>query len=235
MLGEGLHRGSRGIGSGLRLVGTRLYSSAIVCLFIALMSTLGGCSLTGAVKGALSSGDPSQTFDLVLDRSQIKRASRLDNQVIVQEPSAVRALSGDNILVKPSSTQVTYFAGAVWSDRLPKLLQARMVEAIETTGRFRDVNDGGDRIAGDITLSSTIQAFQIEVDGEAAAANIVIFAKLIHVGSGKVYASRSFKSSVRALNREPQAGVDALNQAMNEVLHAMTVWVVQRGRLRMAS
>ncbi len=206
------------------------FAGVLVMLF-----ALGGCSLSGAVKGALSSGDPSKTFDLVLDRSLISRAGRLDTQLVVQVPTAVRALAGDNILVKPSPNVVTYYGGAVWGDRLPKLLQARIVEAIQATGRFRDVSDGSDRISGDVTLSSTIEAFQVDVVGERGAANVVFFAKLIHVASGKVYASRSFKATVSAPSREVEAGVDALNEAMNIVLRDMSRWVVKRGRLRIAS
>ncbi len=209
-------------------------------LFTGLMGilallTLGGCSLSGAVKGALSDGTPSQTFDLVLERDLIKRSRRLGTQIVVQIPAAVKALSGDNILVKPSPTQVTYYGDAVWSDRLPKLLQARLVEALQVTGRFRAVSDGSDRISGDITLSTTIEAFQVDVEGERATANIMIFAKLIHVASGKVYASRSFKVSLPSKSRVVGDGVDALNDGMNQVLQSLSRWVVRRGQLRMGS
>lgn len=209
-------------------------------LFTGLMGilallTLGGCSLSGAVKGALTDGTPSQTFDLVLERDLIKRSRRLGTQIVVQTPAAVKALAGDNILVKPSPTQVTYYGDAVWSDRLPKLLQARLVEALQVSGRFRAVSDGSDRISGDITLSTTIEAFQVDVEGERATANIMIFAKLIHVASGKVYASRSFKVSVPSSSRVVGDGVDALNDGMNQVLQSLTRWVVRRGQLRMGS
>lgn len=202
---------------------------------ILVLLTLGGCSLSGAVKGALSDGTPSQTFDLVLERDLIKKSSRLGTQIVVQLPAAVKALAGDNILVKPSPTQVTYYGDAVWSDRLPKLLQARVVEALQVSGRFRAVSDGSDRINGDITLSTTIEAFQVDVEGERATANVMIFAKLIHVSSGKVYASRSFQVALPAKSRVVGDGVSALNDGMNQVLQSLTRWVVRRGRIRMGS
>jgi len=214
-----------------------LFSRGFLGLLAILASllTVGGCSLSGAVKGALSDGTPSQTFDLVLDRNLIKKSRRLSTQIVVQLPAAVKALSGDNILVKPSPTQVTYYGDAVWSDRLPKLLQARVVEALQVSGRFRAVSDGSDRISGDITLSTTIEAFQVDVEGERATANVMIFAKLIHVSTGKVYASRSFQVSLAAKSRVVGDGVDALNEGMNQVLQSLTRWVIRRGRIRMAS
>lgn len=208
-------------------------SAGLIILSLCALTVLGGCSLSGAVKGALSGSATSKTFDLVLDQSQIKRSSRLGTQLVVSGPKAVRALSGDNILVKPAPTVVTYYGSAVWSDRLPKLLQARMVQAVQASGRFRAVSDGSDRINGDVTLATTIEAFQVEVKGERAQARVVIFAKLIHVSSGRVYASQKFTAHVPAASREVDPGVAALNQAMNEVLSNLTRWVVKRGRVRL--
>ena len=203
---------------------------AVMCL--GLLTSLGGCSLSGAVKGAFSSNSASATYDLVLDQSVIRRSNRLDTQLVVNEPKAVRALSGDNILVKPSPTKVTYYGGAVWGDRLPQLLQARMVEAIRVSGRFRAVSDGSDRINPDVTLASTVEAFQVEVEGERAQARISLFAKLIHVSTGKVFASKKFDTEVAATSREVNEGVAALNEATNVILGELTRWVVKRGRVR---
>lgn len=207
--------------------------SGTMAMLMVMCVGLGGCSLSGAVKGALSGNStPSDTYDLVLDTSQIKRGSRLDTQIVVASPVAVRSLASDKILVKPAATQITYYGRSVYSDRLPKLLQARMIEALTASGRFRAVSDGRDRISGDVTLASTIEAFQVEVNGEQARANVSVFVKLIHISSGKVYASRKFISQIPASNREVAGGVEALNSAMNEVLVKITRWAVKRGRLR---
>lgn len=219
-----------------RLGYLRVFALRILCILCApLLLGMGGCSLTGAVKGAFSNNTVAKTYDLVLNREAIKRSGRLQTQLVILTPAAVKALSGENILVKPAPNQVTYYGRAVWGDRLPKLLQARMVEAIQQTGRFRGVSDGSDRINGDITLASTIEAFQVEINGEQAEANIICHAKLIHVASGKVYASRRFTQRVPAANREVDAGVEALNEAMNKVLISMANWVVKRGRLRITN
>ena len=198
-------------------------------------AALGGCSLSGAVKGALSSNTPSKTYDLVLDRARITQYARLDTQLVVASPKAVKVLAGENILVKPSPNQVTYYGRAVWGDRLPKLFQARLIEAIQQSARFRSVSNGSDRINGDVTLASTLEAFQVEVTGDQAEAVIIIHAQLIHVSSGKVYASRRFTDRVSAANNQVDEAVLALNEGMNNVLAAMAKWVVKRGRLRLSS
>lgn len=212
---------------------SNLVAALGVVLCLGLVTALGGCSLSGAVKGAFSNSTPSPTYDLVLDHGRVARAGRLDQQLVVTAPQAVRVLAGDNILVKPSANEVTYYGNAVWGDRLPKLLQARMVEAMRVSGRFRAVSDGSDRINAEVTLASTIEAFQVEVAGERAEANVTVFAKLIHVASGKVYASKKFVHRVPAQTREVGDGVAALNEAANLLMADMTRWVVKRGRMRM--
>ncbi len=212
-----------------------LRTSGIIALYLAMLMALGGCSLSGVLKGALSDSTPASTYDLVLDHSRIKKAGRLDTQLVVASPIAVRALAGDNILVKPNPTSITYYGRAVWSDRLPKLIQARLVEALRISSRFRAVSDGSDRITGDVTMASTIEAFQIEVHGEQAEALVIIYAKLIHVASGKVYASKKFTTRAPSPNKEVDGGVEALNQAMNDAIASITRWAVRRGRLRVDS
>ncbi len=202
--------------------------------YLAIFSSLAGCSMTGALKGAFANGDPANTYDLVLDSARIKRAKRIDTQLIVSTPVAVKVLAGENILVKPSLNKVTYYGRAVWGDRLPKLLQARMIEAIIQTGRFRDVSDGTERINGEVSLSTTIESFQVEVRGERAEAVVIVYAKLIHMSSGKVYASYKFVHRVPAATREVDAGVEALNRAANDLFADMTRWIVRRARLRFA-
>lgn len=214
--------------------GVLAFLKGVMAVGVVLVA-LGGCSVSGALKGALSNGKPSNTYDLVFDRSRVKRSGRLDTQLLITPPVAVKALAGDNIMVKPSVNQVTYFGGAVWGDRLPNLLQARMVEAVRESGRFRAVSDGSDRISGDVTLATTIEAFQVEVTGERADVLIVLHAKLIHAASGKVYASRRFEQRGGAANRQVEAGVLALNSAMNDVLASMVRWIVKRGRLRLVN
>ena len=206
---------------------------ALFCwLFLTLPFFLAGCSVSGALKGAFAGYEAGQTYDLVLDQSRIKRTSRVDTQLVVTTPMSVKVLGGENILVKPSANKVTYYGRAVWSDRLPKLLQARIIEAMVLTGRFRDVSDGTERVNGDVSLSTTVEAFQVEVTGERAEAVLMVYAKLIHMDSGKVYASNKFSHRVPAQSREVDAGVEALNQAMNELVAGLSSWVVRRARLR---
>jgi cholesterol transport system auxiliary component len=89
-------------------------------------------------------------------------------QLVVNEPRAVRSLETDRILVKPGPAQISYYKDAVWSDRLPRLMQARLVEAFQNAGLVSAVGSRADRLDADIEMASELRAFQVEITGGQA-------------------------------------------------------------------
>jgi cholesterol transport system auxiliary component len=196
------------------------FAPTITAGFLCL--ALGGCALAGS--------HPPTTYDLIAPRAFAGSTHPAHWQLVVDEPDAVRALDTDRIMVCPKPGQISYFKGAAWSDRLPRLLQARMVETFQNTGVVKAVSSSMDQVDGDYTLDTEIHAFQIDIDQGGPAADVDIFAKLINSKSSRVVASKAFSARVLAANDSTQAGVDALNQALTEVLQDATNWVSRRGR-----
>lgn len=196
---------------------------AVVAL-AALAGVLQGCALAnlGAEKPA------PRTFDLVAP-VVAEAGLKAPLQVVVAEPTAVRALAGDNILVKPTPADVTYYADAVWSDNLPRLLQARLIETLEDSGRFRAVGNGQERIEGDLEMMTHVRAFQVDMAGSGGTARVDLFVKLIDPSSGRLAASRGFEASVDVRSGEPEAGVAALNAAAGDVLPKVAGWAAKVG------
>ncbi len=195
--------------------GGKLVAGALMCL------GLSGCALLGA-----GAGKAPATFDLVAPE-RVPRAARSDWQIVVAEPGAVRALAGDRILVRPAPAEIAYYGKAVWADRLPRLLQARLVETLQRSGRFRAVSDGSDRTEADLQLSTTINAFHIEVSGKRATANIALSLKVIEESGGRLIASRGFATRVGAAGRGVGAAVEALNAALREILPRIARWAAR--------
>lgn len=165
------------------------------------------------------------TFDLVLSEAGAGSGGRLPLQLAVSEPSAVHALAGDGIMVRPAADSITYFGGTVWSDQLPRLVQARLVQTIEHADRFTAVGDGHERLQPDLELITVIEAFQVEVSGHRAEGVVTLTAKVADVRSGRVVASKGFTASAPATDDSPRAGVESLNAAAGEVLPAVARWV----------
>jgi cholesterol transport system auxiliary component len=166
---------------------------------------------------------PPTTYDIVASRSFAASPKSAKYQLVVSEPVASPPLDTNRIMVKPSADTVSYYKGVAWGDRLPRLVQARMVETIQNSGAVKSVGT----TSGDYTLSTELRSFQIDASNGHAAAEVELFAKLVN-NSGKVVAQKSFTSRVNSPSDAPTQAVAALNQAFTEVMQDTTTWVVTK-------
>jgi cholesterol transport system auxiliary component len=173
---------------------------------------------------ALASTRPPTTYDLVAPRSFAAAHKAASWQLVVYEPTAIHALETDRLMVRPSADQVSYYKGVAWSDRLPRLVQARIIETFQNSGAVRTVSATN----GQYALVTDLRAFQIDVSSGKAIAEIEIFAKLVNVNSGKALATKSFSARVPAATDAPTDAIAALNQGFTEVLQDTTTWVASR-------
>jgi len=176
-----------------------------------------GCALAGG-------GRPPSTYDLVAPRSFASAPRPAPWQLVVYEPTAVHALETNRLMVRPRADQVSYYKDVAWSDRLPRLVQARIIETFQNSGAVKAVSAS----TGQYALVTDLRAFQIDVTSGKAYAEIEIFAKLVNAGSGKVIATKGFSARVPAASDSPTDAIAALNQAFTEVLQDTTTWVASR-------
>src|SRR5699024_7160332 len=94
-----------------------------------------------------------------------------------------------------SGSEMQYLAGSQWSDRLPRMVQSKLVEAFEDTGKLGGVGRPGQGLAIDYQVVTDIRAF--EVDTTKNVANIEISVKLLNDKNGTVRAQEVFRSSAR--------------------------------------
>ena len=114
------------------------------------------------------------------------------------------ALDTSRLMVRPKADQVSYYKGTAWSDRLPRLVQTRMIETFQNSGAVKSVSPS----SGQYALQTELRAFNIDVTSGRAAAEIDVFAKLVNTNTGKVVASKGFSSRVPA---EAPATADPLS------------------------
>jgi len=197
----------------------------IIGLCLALV--LGGCAL------ALD-GTPPQTYDLIAPEVSATRGQPLPIQLVVRTPSTVRALDTERILVRPANERISYYPNSAWSDRLPRLVRARLTEALEDSGHFRAVFTEDDRVTSSYSLQTAIRAFEMSVNGKPPESHVVISAKIVDERAGKVIASRQFESRIRAGSDSVSEGVAAITTAFHDVSQELLRWMTngsQRSRL----
>jgi len=189
-------------------------------------------ALSGFLLGGCLGSKVSQvaTYDLVAPKVSTLTAPRAAKfQLVINEPGAVRSLENDRIMVRDGA-RVAYYKGAAWTDRLPRLMQARMVEAFQNTGLVQAVGSRSDRLNADFELSTQVQAFQVEVNQGSADAYASLYVKVIDGDNGRMVASRGFEARVSTSPKDVDQMVVSLNQAFDQVLREIVPWVAKRKR-----
>ena len=201
-------------------MGSRAFLNATTVALSGIL--LGGCIGSGV--------SPVATYDLVAPKVMTLTAPRAAKfQLVISEPAAVRSLENDRIMVR-DGVRVAYYKGAAWTDRLPRLMQARMVEAFQNTGLVSAVGSRGDRLDADFELSTQVQSFQVEVNQGKAEAHANLYVKVIDGDNGRLVASRGLEARVSTSHKDVDQMVVSLNQAFDEVLREVVPWVAKRKR-----
>lgn len=190
--------------------GWRLVS--LVCLSLALT----GCVSPGGSNKALD------TYDLAVPSVDKSAKRKSGIQILIAEPQALKILDSESIVVRAGPSSVAYLGGAQWSDRLPKMVQARLVQAFENANRFGGVGRPGEGLAIDYQVMTDIRAFEIDQSGNGSAV-VEISAKLLNDRNGVVGASKLFRASVNATSGRG-AYVKSLNKAFDQVAAEIVAW-----------
>lgn len=187
----------------------------------AALSALTACA---ALPGGASK--PLDTYELTAPEvSSVRRRPRV--QILVAEPSALKSLDGQNIVVKISGTALAYLDGAQWGDRLPKIVQARLAETLQRSGAFGGVGKPGEGLAIDYQIVTDVRSFEIVASG-GEKARIALFVRLLNDRNGVVVAERLFEAGANVSGSGNDAYVDALNRAFGEAAAEIVDWTSSR-------
>lgn len=162
-----------------------------------------------------------ETFDLARSDAGGKALARpLRTTLAVAEPDAVQPIASDRIIVRTGPNEVANLGGAQWVDRLPRLVQSRLIQGFDVGRATGSVVRPGE--AADRVLATEIRRFEIDVtSGEAV---VEIAAKILdprgaRIGSGRVFAGRA-----PALHTTGAAAAQALEEALATTLRDIVRW-----------
>jgi cholesterol transport system auxiliary component len=173
---------------------------------------------------ALPGGGPAplDTFDLSAPSPQASGRSG-GVQVLIAEPSALKALDGQNIIIRPSDGSIQYLKGAQWADRLPKIVQARLADAFQKSAAFGGVGKPGEGLAIDYQIITEVRQFDVDVGGSGKA-QVELFVRILNDRNGVVRASKVFKSTSDLSGSGNQAYIAALDAAFNKAAGDIVRW-----------
>ncbi len=184
-------------------------------MIFTLAVLLAGCGAGAAV---------NDTFNLSSSPVVEGRVST-NKQILVPEPTALKALDSDQIVIRLSGSELQYLSKAQWSDRLPRMVQAKLVQAFENTGKVGGVGKPGEGLAIDYQVISEIRSFEISTEGSDTAV-VEIFAKIVNDRNGTVRAQKAFRATVGVKGTGNPAFVKALDQAFATVASEIVGWTL---------
>ncbi|MER9682410.1 ABC-type transport auxiliary lipoprotein family protein [Mesorhizobium sp. M0184] len=180
-----------------------------------LALSLAGCAALGGKPA------PLDTFELSAPSLEARAHSR--RQILIAQPSALKALDSQNIVIKPSPRSIQYLKGAQWADRLPMIVQARLAETFQRSGSFTGVGKPGEGLAIDYQVIVEIRSFEVRVDG-GEHAEVELFVRLLNDRNGEVRASKTFSAIAPVSGHGNQAYVGALDAAFGDAAGQIVRW-----------
>lgn len=185
-----------------------------------------------ALAGCLSIG--GERTELTVYAPQVTIAAdpawpRLDHTLAIAEPNTSTALDSNRIAVRPTPAQLQVYAGAIWSDTAPALVQSALVEALGDSGRFRAVVRPVDGIASDLLLRLDLRQFEAVYASGADAPTVVVGlqATLLDARGNRVLATRSFRIEEASAGKALPEVVDAFDAALEATAAALAPWLLE--------
>lgn len=178
-----------------------------------------------ALAGCLGGGTDKDTFGLSSVAS-VTGPSAKNRQILVPEPTALKALDSEQVVIRLSGVEIQYLSKARWGDRLPALVQAKLVEAFENTGLLGGVGKPGQGLAIDYQVVTDIRAFQIETNG-GTSANVEISVKILNDRNGTVRAQQVFRATAPVQGSGNREYVAALDRAFAQVSAEIVGWTLK--------
>jgi cholesterol transport system auxiliary component len=178
--------------------------------------------LLAALALAACGGAPQrESFDLGGPGGAARTLARpLRGTLAVAEPQAVQPIDSDRIVVRTGPNEVANLAEAQWVDRLPRLVQARLIAGFDIGRRAGSVVRAG--MIADHVLSTEIRRFEIDVTTSEAVVEIA--ARMLDSRGAPVGQGRVFSSRAPAPHSTGAAATQALDEALTATVGQIVRW-----------
>jgi len=169
----------------------------------------------GALTAGCTSTAPSAFYSLTsadVDGLQ-GRSSRV--QVLVAPPRALKALDTSYIAVVDKGPIYSYYPKSAWADTLPNVVQLKLMETLQNTGRLRGVGLPGDGLLIDYQLQTEIRAFELQVAGNRGV--VEISARVVNDRNGRTVSTKVFRAETPAGSSSVDKAVEERGAAREEI------------------
>ncbi|OZB30060.1 MAG: hypothetical protein B7X51_10880 [Pseudomonas sp. 34-62-33] len=158
------------------------------------------------------------------------QTQRVDWSLRVNSPVSNQLLDGTRIVVLPEPGRVNTYQGVRWSERTPRLLRNRLLDAFHDDGRIQALSNEEQRLQADLELVSDLRSFHSEYRDGLPHALIRLDASLVDARSQQIIASRRFSISQPASDTSIASVVAAFAQAGDQLSRELVDWTLAEGQ-----
>ena len=182
--------------------------------------------LLAALLGSCGTSANKDTYDLSAS-VKANGPSAKNRQILIPPPTALQALDSNQIVIRVSPSAIQYLGKSQWSDKLSKMVQSKLVEAFENTGKLGGVGVPGQGLAIDYQIVTDIRSFEINASGGQKTATVEISEKILNDRTGTVRAQNIFRKVVPVSGGSNPDFVRALDTAFAGVTSELVDWTLR--------
>jgi cholesterol transport system auxiliary component len=189
-----------------------------------------GVTLLGALASGCALLAPAGPAPTTYELNAAPRATNLGRTgagLSVREPRAIKLLDSERIVFRPSPANATYYSDAQWTDRLPRLVEAQLVESFAKAG-VRTVSRSTDGLNVDYQLMTEVRDFSVNESGGGQVARVAIYAQIVADREGRAVTGQLIVATAPVAGSDTPAGVAALNEALGSALTEVVRWTLRR-------
>lgn len=150
-------------------------------------------------------------------------------QLVVDVPTAPESLDTDQIALTRNQIELDYFAGSTWTDRVPRLLQGLIIDALQNSGRIVAVGRDSSDISPDYILQTDLRDFQARYTGSGDQPPTIVVrvaADLVKLPDRRVIGSMLAAKEVPARHNDLGNIVEAFDAATSDVITQIVDWTL---------
>jgi cholesterol transport system auxiliary component len=154
-------------------------------------------------------------------------------QLLIDLPVAPAGLDTTLIALSQSAVSIDYFAGAEWTDRVPALVQAEMVDSFTNSRTFAAVDRVASGLLADLILESEIRHFEAQYSSPSTppTAYVAINLRLVRMPDRVITGQTSVTRKRPASSNDVPHIVLAFNDALGGVMKDIVAWTARNAAL----
>jgi cholesterol transport system auxiliary component len=196
----------------------RFLSRLVAILPLGLALGLAGCG------GLLSDAPKRELYRVTPQFRFVAGLPRVGAQLLVAVPTAPAAIDTARIALSRSPESLNYFADAEWTDRVPFLVQAALVEGFEKSAALPAVGPESGGLRADFVLDAAIANFEAVYESPNGPPRVLVKlnAKLVRMPDrkivGQVSVSREANAAANTVSDVVRAFEAALAGAVEDLV-----------------